>query len=126
MHHRLLVVDDNVDLADAVAALAETWGWEARTCHSAKDGALVEEVFLPHVVITDVYKTATQGAHLAQELRQRRGDTLMLAAMSGCGGLMDLERRYPQLFDAAFEKPVSTDALRNLLRVAAEKLPAAR
>jgi len=115
-HRRVLLVDDNVDLATATAALLRAIGHEVHLCH---DGRQALDRFLevrPDVVFVDIGLPGMSGHDVARAIRSRtEGDGLMLVAITGYGQAEDRRRSRDAGFDLHLVKPVSLGALENVL-----------
>ncbi|MBI3948542.1 MAG: response regulator [Armatimonadetes bacterium] len=117
--HRILVVDDNADFAEMLAALLETCGHEVRV---APDGAAALEAaarFRPSVVLLDLGLPGMSGHEVARCLRERMepGDARLIA-ISGYGQEEDRRRSRQAGFDEHLTKPVGLDELAPLLAAA--------
>ena len=112
---RVLVVDDVVDAAEA---LAETLAMSGYKVWIATDGAaalaLVEE-HKPHCVLLDIGMPGMDGNELTRTLRTRYGDDIVLIAVTG---REHDDERVSDTFarvDHYLQKPVDPDQLRKLL-----------
>lgn len=82
--HRVLIVDDYPDTAEAVRSLVEMLGHEVRIATSGRAGLAEAYGFSPSVVILDLDLPDISGYDVAKELRARRGGkNLYIAALSG-------------------------------------------
>ena len=103
---RVLVVDDNADAAESIAAYLRLEGHVVKT---AMDGQLALEcmqVFAPQVVVLDIGLPGLSGYDVARELR--RGPTTrdaLLIAVTGYGQREDRARAAEAGFDQHFVKP---------------------
>lgn len=112
---RVVVVDDQQDAIDMLAAVFELDGYQVKTASSGEAALPLIERFLPHMVLLDVNMPGMDGRELTRQLRQRYGDSMVLIAVSGTDP--DNER-VAQTFDSVdhyFRKPVDLVALRRLL-----------
>lgn len=80
---KVLVVDDNRGLADAVALLLEDLGWTVRVAYEG--GGACEEVarFYPDVVILDIRLPGMNGVELARRIRSMCLMPVLLIAFTG-------------------------------------------
>ena len=113
---RVLVVDDNADAAEMLAALLETLGYEVTV---ATDGAAALDTardFAPHFALLDIGLPIMDGYEVARRLRQleRCRDTLLIA-ISGYGQPSDRERSRQAGFAHHLVKPVELATLAALL-----------
>src|SRR3954451_24527608 len=109
----VLVVDDDVELLEAVARVLRGAGFDVRTVRS---GRTVRELILsraPDLVITDILMPDRDGVEVINELRlTTRG--IRVLAMSGrpeFGGLNLLELAKSLGADATLAKPFDGDEL---------------
>ncbi len=112
---RAVVVDDQPDAADMLAAALELDGFEVRTAISGQQALQLIEQFQPHMVLLDVSMPGMDGCELTRQLRERHGDAIVLIAVSGSD---PQDTRVSQTFDSVdhyFRKPVDMAALRRLL-----------
>jgi CheY-like chemotaxis protein len=113
---RILVVDDNRDVADMMGLLAQTWGHEARTAYDAGSALAVARRFQPDVVLLDVTLPDVDGLELARQIRSEPwGETALLVAVTGWGREGDRARSRDAGCDAHLVKPISFDTLRGLI-----------
>src|SRR5438874_1319520 len=81
---RVLVVDDNKDTADTLAALVELWDHEARVAYCSTEAITIAGEFRPHVVLMDLVMPEIRGSELAREIRQSPGlERTTFIAISG-------------------------------------------
>jgi len=121
---RVLVVDDNSDAAEMLAALLETLGYEIAL---ATDGAAALDTarqFAPHVALLDIGLPIMDGYEVARRLRQLDAcrDTLLIA-ISGYGQPNDRERSRQAGFAHHLVKPVELGTLTSLLETAQADTP---
>ena len=115
---RILVVDDNVDAAEALSELLRDYGHEVLTAHNG--GAAIEQASLyrPELVLLDISMPEMDGYEVAKKLRDEVGlNDALLVALTGYG-----EERHRRLareagFDRHVTKPVDTSKLKELLEV---------
>jgi CheY-like chemotaxis protein len=108
---RLLIIDDNEDAADAIAALAASEGHVARTAYSAAAGLAAASEFHPDVIICDIGMPQMDGYQLAARLRQEPElAQAMLVAVTGWGGEAARGRSLQAGFDRHLTKPMTYEA----------------
>jgi PAS domain S-box-containing protein len=113
---RVLVVDDNVDAAESLAALLELDGHDTRVAHDG-DAALEQaREFRPEIVFLDIGMPGKDGYQVARELRgdPSHRDT-MLVALTGWGAQDDRARTKSAGFDHHLTKPAELPAVEALL-----------
>jgi signal transduction histidine kinase/ActR/RegA family two-component response regulator len=111
---RVLVVDDNRDLADAMTALLADLGCTARVAYDGPAALGVVDDFEPDLALVDIGLPGMDGYELARLLRQQ-SHTLRLMAISGYGNESDRALTRDAGFDEHLVKPVSTERLEELL-----------
>lgn len=113
---RVVVVDDNVDVAQSMAALLELDGHAVTTLH---DGAALLETIRrdrPHAVLLDLGLPGRDGYSLAREIRQQPDLVhVVLVALTGYGQEEDRRRTREAGFDAHFVKPVGFERIAELI-----------
>jgi CheY-like chemotaxis protein len=107
---RVLVVDDNVDVADMMAELLGEMGHVVRTAHDGETALEVVPQFAPEVALLDLGLPAMDGLELARKLRAAPGCPF-LVAVTGYGRGSDQERAMQAGFDAHLVKPVSVETV---------------
>jgi CheY-like chemotaxis protein len=113
---RLLVVDDNPDVADSLAALLEDAGHQTRTEYGGAAGIRAAEEFAPDVVFCDIGMPGTDGHELASQLSSRPHlASTLLVAVTGWGGEERQRRTRAAGFHVHLTKPVDPDAVEAVL-----------
>lgn len=116
---RILLVDDNRNIADVLARLL---GGSGNTVEKAYDGLTALEVartFQPTLALLDIGLPDMSGHELAKRLRKQRGRAaIKLVAMTGFGGEADRQRSKQAGFYAHLSKPVQlADLLATIERI---------
>jgi CheY-like chemotaxis protein len=113
---RVLLVDDNIDLATMTGALLRSLGHEVSLAHDGPDALRAIEVAHPEVAFVDIGLPGMSGHEVAQAIRRRPGGgELLLVAMTGYGQAEDRRRSRDAGFDLHLVKPVGLQALQNVL-----------
>jgi CheY-like chemotaxis protein len=113
---RILVVDDNVDLARGLARLLQIHGHEVRIAFDGPTGLDEAKNSKPDIVLLDIGLPGMDGYQLAAHLR--RDETVKncrLIAISGYGQEEDLRLARAAGFDHHLVKPIISDDLIKLL-----------
>lgn len=120
--HRVLVVDDEVDMTATLTVLFSTLGYETRSTHRGRHAIRLAREFDPHLVLLDIGLPDISGYEVVRALRAdtTRPDRV-IAAVTGRGQSRDLARALEAGFDRCIAKPVDIAKLRELLRTAAER-----
>jgi two-component system, sensor histidine kinase len=113
---RVLVIDDNVDAADALAIQLEMDGHQTRTEYSGDVALRAAHEFQPEVVFCDIGMAGMDGHEVAACLRaDRRYASTVLVALTGWGSEDDKRRTRSTGFDFHLVKPVSAEAVDEIL-----------
>ncbi|WP_374562746.1 PAS domain S-box protein [Ideonella sp.] len=117
--HRLLVVDDNVDAAQTLAAMLSLHGQEVRTAYGGREALQLASQWRPDVAVLDIGMPELNGYELCRRLRdQSAGRPPLCIACTGWGQEADRERANEAGFDFHLVKPVDINSLLRLLGVA--------
>ena len=109
---RVLVVDDNVDAAQALGELLRAAGHAVREAHDAMQALAVLDEFVPEVALLDIGLPGLSGYDLAAVLRgDPRLAGMALIALTGYGREPDRARAIAGGFDEHLVKPVGIDTL---------------
>ena len=113
---RMLVVDDNLDTADMLAAVMLSLGHDVLLAHTGAAAIAQAEQFQPEVALLDLGLPDVDGYELARSLRALPGlANLRLIAVTGFGEKQDRERSHEAGFAHHLVKPVDLETLRALL-----------
>ena len=113
---RVLVVDDNVDAADALALLLDIRDQETRVAYEAATATALAESFHPDVVFLDLEMPEVGGYELARRLRKAAGTrSARLVAVSGWDRAENLQRATEAGIDHFMTKPAQPAAIERLL-----------
>lgn len=116
LRHRVLVVDDYPDSAEAVRMLVETLGHDTRVANSGRAALAEAYDFEPSIVILDMGLPDMTGCDVARELRARRGGhSVHIVGLSGWG---HHDRRQAALdagCDQYVVKPADVGMIRTIL-----------
>lgn len=116
---RILVVDDNQDLAFTMASLLRTWGHEVSTVHDGEAALVAAGRLDPEVIFLDLGLPGMDGYEVARRIRQTdSGKTIRLVAVTGSGGSQDFAAATDARIDFHVTKPVGASQLTALLAVA--------
>jgi signal transduction histidine kinase/ActR/RegA family two-component response regulator len=104
---RIMIADDNADLAESMAMLLGLEGHEVRVAHDGPAALELADAFQPNAAVLDIGLPSLSGYELARELRSRQhGDGLLLIAATGYGQPEDRARAKGAGFDLHMVKPV--------------------
>jgi PAS domain S-box-containing protein len=111
---RALVVDDDPEARDLMAAMLEARGVQVRTAASAREGLLVLENELPDVILSDLAMPDQDGYDLIRELRRRSassGGLVPAIAVSAYARTEDSARSLASGFQIHLTKPIDPNTL---------------
>lgn len=108
---RVLVVDDNVDVAELLAEALQDEGFETAVAHDGRGALERWHSFLPHAGLLDVGLPDLDGYELAKALRAEYGAGATLIATTGYGRPTDRLRATDAGFDCHLVKPVKVQDL---------------
>jgi CheY-like chemotaxis protein len=111
---RILIVDDNSDAAESLAALLRLDGHIVATAFDGHEVFTAARSLAPQVVLLDIGLPGMSGYEVAQRLREL-GSTARLVALTGYGQPEDRERAQRAGFHHHLVKPVNLGALAQLL-----------
>jgi CheY-like chemotaxis protein len=116
LSRRVLVVDDNQDLTEAVAMTLEIVGHRVATARSGVQALEIAKEFRPEFAVLDIGLDGIDGYEVARRLREQVGSSpLVLVALTGFGGSDDRRRSLEAGFDHHLVKPVDPLVLLQLL-----------
>lgn len=113
---RVLVVDDNRDVADSLAMMLTVMGNEVQSVYSAREALQVGSVFQPEAIVLDIGMPVVNGYDAARQIREQPwGESTFLIALTGWGQDKDRERSQQAGFDEHLVKPVEPARLKQVL-----------
>jgi len=113
---RILIVDDNRDSADSLAAMLRIVGNDVRTAYDGQAGVDEAAIVRPHVIIFDIGMPTLNGYEACRRIRQQAwGAGVVVIAMTGWGQDEDRRRAHDAGFDHHVVKPVDLPTLMKLL-----------
>jgi PAS domain S-box-containing protein len=113
---RIMVVDDNVDVAESLAMLLQMLGHDVRTVNEGASVVAAAEAFRPDVMFLDIGLPDVNGYELAAALRKVPGlRALQLVALTGYGQEEYRKRSRDAGFDHHWVKPLDLRKLESLI-----------
>lgn len=113
---RILIVDDNQDGAELLAALLTAKGHDTRVAHDGPTALRLAAEFSPHIAFLDLGLPIMDGYELASHLREIPGLAgLRLVAVTGYGQESDRRRTCEAGFGHHLVKPVDIAAIESTL-----------
>jgi signal transduction histidine kinase/CheY-like chemotaxis protein len=104
---RVLVVDDNVDVAELLSEALSYEGFATAVAHDAPGALAVGRAFSPHAAVLDLGLPEVDGYELARAMRAEHGEAMTLIAATGYGQARDRARVAAAGFACHLVKPVS-------------------
>ena len=113
---RVLVVDDNMDVADLLVMMLQMFGHEVQAAYSGQTALETAVEYQPDFVLLDIGLPDMNGYEVARRLRQQpQTKDVRLIAMTGYGQDSDRQRSEEAGFDHHLVKPVDSQKLQDLL-----------
>lgn len=113
---RILIVDDQRDLAESIALLVESFGHDAQAVYDGDEALSAARRHPPDIMFVDIGMPQMTGYEVAQQIR-RDPDLagIRLVALTGYGREEDRTRVFAAGFDLHLTKPVNESQLRAVL-----------
>jgi PAS domain S-box-containing protein len=119
---RVLVVDDNEDAAETLAAILEMWGCTVQTAHDGPAALDAAGDYRPNVVLLDIGLPGMNGYEVARQMRQSEETApVLLVAVTGYGRAEDRQAALEAGFEHCLAKPVDLDALKAVVMAAGRR-----
>ena len=115
---RVLIVDDDLDMAEVLAAMFEWLGHEARIALRRDDAIRILQDFTPQLVVLDLQLGASSGLDVAREICAVATRRPCLIAASGWNRPTDIARAREAGFDDYVVKPIHLENVRAMVRLA--------
>jgi CheY-like chemotaxis protein len=115
---RVLIVDDDVDAAEALGELLSDSGHEVATAHDGPEALDHARLRRPDVVLLDITMPEMDGYEVAKRMRDEVGlREAVLVALSGYGEDRHVRLAREAGFDQHVTKPVDSSTLEELLKL---------
>jgi CheY-like chemotaxis protein len=119
---RILIVDDNCDSAEMLAAALSALGYATHAVFDAPGALEAARHFLPDVALLDIGLPVMSGYELARQLREAPGSAdVSLVAVTGYGQPGDRVATAEAGFDGHLVKPIDVDAVAQLIAALLEE-----
>lgn len=120
---RVLVVDDNVDGAEALCAVLESMGCATAVAFDGAHGLAKAATFDPHLALIDLEMPGMNGCDVARQLRaDELGRPARLVCLTGRGQPEDRRLCMAAGFDDFFTKPMRPKCLADMVAAASAAL----
>jgi CheY-like chemotaxis protein len=121
---RILVVDDNHDGAESLAALLSIDGHELEMAHDGAEAVDKAKAFRPHVVLLDIGLPKLDGYQACREMRNMaRGAEMDIIALTGWALDVDRDKAKAAGFTGHLVKPIDFEELDALLQSVIDRGP---
>jgi PAS domain S-box-containing protein len=113
---RILIVDDNVDMARGLAKLLERYGHAVQVVYDGPSGIAAAREARPDYVLLDIGLPGMDGYEVAAHLRQEEGcKSAVIIGISGYGREEDYARSHQAGFHHHLIKPVKLEEILEIL-----------
>jgi PAS domain S-box-containing protein len=113
---RVLVVEDNPDVARGIARMLGVAGHDARVARDGASGMSMAREFAPDAVLLDIGLPVVDGLQVARWIRQEPGlKSVLLIALTGYGQDSDKQCTRDAGFDYHLVKPVDFKTIESIL-----------
>lgn len=112
---RILVVDDNLDLAETLAEAITMLGHEVRVAHDGPQALAVAGIFGPDIALVDIGLPVMDGHEVARRLQALPRAPRRLIAVTGYGTAADRRAALDAGFDDHVAKPLDLARLAAIL-----------
>ena len=113
---RVLIVDDNRDLAESAAVLLRASGHDVRTAYDGVSAVATATEYRPDVVLLDIGLPGISGYEVARQLRASESQrAMLLVAVTGYGQDTDRQRAREAGFDHHIVKPLEPATLEKIV-----------
>jgi PAS domain S-box-containing protein len=113
---RVMIIEDNIDLASGMAGLLKLWNHEVWVAYDGPSGLEAVRAHRPEVVLLDLGLPGMDGYEVANHLRREEfGKDVLLIAVTGYGKEEDRQQAFSAGFDHFVTKPVDYPTLLALM-----------
>ncbi len=113
---RVLIVEDNVDMAESLAAVLASWGHQVEIAYDTASALERARRAHPEIILSDLGLPGVDGYELARRLRSEPAfGKVVLVALTGYGRAADQRRALDAGFDHHLVKPPDLTRLAELL-----------
>lgn len=116
LSRRVLVVDDNIDSAEIMAAILKEAGHEVHVVHDGRSAVDEARRLRPEFLFLDLGLPGLDGFQVAETLRREPGlEGMRIIAVTAYGQESDRRRAREAGFDQHLVKPVDMDFVESML-----------
>jgi len=113
--YRILIVDDNKDLATSLARLLGLLGHEVEVVFDGRKGIEAARIYRPRVLLLDIGLPLVDGYQVARTLRQEGFHDILIIGLSGYGQEEDRRRSREAGMNHHVTKPVDVKTIAELI-----------
>jgi len=114
---KMLVVDDNRDVASSLGMFLQLMGHDVGVAHDGEQAIRLAEAFRPQTILLDLGMPGMDGYEVCRRIRNTDwGKKMRLIAITGWGQDEDRRKSAMAGFDMHLVKPVDPETLAQLLR----------
>jgi CheY-like chemotaxis protein len=111
---RILVVEDNRDVANTLCLLLRLWGYDGRAVYDGQEALAAAHAYKPDCILMDIGLPGVDGYRLAEEVR--RDEALRGTTLIAITAYSDEARAKRAGFDHHLTKPADPRNLEEMLR----------
>ena len=108
---RILMIEDNRELADVVGTLLTLKGHRVMTAQDGREGIRIANEFSPEIVLCDIGLPEVNGFEVIEQIKGELTCKPFLIALSGYGSMQDIGLAQKAGFDLYLVKPVNMQTL---------------
>jgi PAS domain S-box-containing protein len=112
---RILLVEDNLDVADSMSYLLTIYGHEVLIAHNGKEAVEIALQERPAVVLMDIGLPCMDGYQACRAMRNEGLTDILIVAVTGYGQESDRQKAEEAGFDRHMIKPLDMQAITELL-----------
>ena len=113
---RILIADDNQDLANSMKMLLESQGYEVYAVNTGEAAIGAARAIQPQVILMDIGLPGLSGYGAARQIRAENPDLrVRIIALTGLGHKVDRLRSAEAGIDHHLVKPADLEALKQIL-----------
>jgi len=113
--HRILLVEDNVDVADSMTLLLRLYGQEVTIARNGQEAVEIALQKRPNLVLMDIGLPDIDGYQACRAMRNAGLTETLIVAVTGYGQEADKQKAEEAGFDQHMTKPPDLTAIMNLL-----------
>jgi CheY-like chemotaxis protein len=112
---RILLVEDNLDVADSMSLLLTIYGHEVLIAHNGREAVEIALREQPAIVLMDIGLPCMDGYQSCRAMRNAGLTDTLIVAVTGYGQERDKQKAAESGFDRYLIKPLDSQAITDLL-----------